>query len=365
MIGKREVKKTIIGMAGIGILSLALIGWTPSTLGNDPGQSPEVQDEPSQEIQKGPAGQEETGKVDESTTPEEMNPLESYPSQGQYAENHFLSTGELIGFEVRSQEGDAVGKIYDVLLDGERKKAPLVVVSFGGLFGIGDDLYAIPWQQFRHDPNSHTCVLSVPKAPETVAEARTDWIALEETFSEDEPKFAQGPYGLKKTDEAAERIPAAHEWSSSLVSANEMFGKSVRRGGSEDELGNLESLVLGSGGGHLVCAILSIPMEPENLTPPQVGGPIVGEPSLSKDTLTEYKRVAVPMTLIELDAMKKTFSANVSTPEIHNAPDFGEVRKGETKGLDREWCESVFDQFGEDLNRIGEDERIQAESVAL
>ena len=63
-----------------------------------------------------------------------------------------LSTGyrasKVIGSSVVNEAGDTVGKIDDIIV-GPDGKAPFVVLSVGGVLGVGDKLVALPYEQMR------------------------------------------------------------------------------------------------------------------------------------------------------------------------------------------------------------------------
>lgn len=68
-------------------------------------------------------------------------------------------TGSLIGSD--KVEGTAVygandtkiGSIERVMIDKMSGKVSYAVLSFGGILGIGDDHYPLPWQSLKYDTN--------------------------------------------------------------------------------------------------------------------------------------------------------------------------------------------------------------------
>jgi sporulation protein YlmC with PRC-barrel domain len=55
--------------------------------------------------------------------------------------------------DVHNADGKDIGDVKDVVLDGNANRVSYVVVSYGGVMGIGVKLFAIPWNafEFRHD----------------------------------------------------------------------------------------------------------------------------------------------------------------------------------------------------------------------
>lgn len=55
----------------------------------------------------------------------------------------------LVGSPVRSSEGGEVGKIKQLLINPEDGEIAYAVVARGGLFGLGEETVAIPWDAFE------------------------------------------------------------------------------------------------------------------------------------------------------------------------------------------------------------------------
>lgn len=58
---------------------------------------------------------------------------------------------KIIGSEVKNHEGESIGKIEDVMLDLTAGRIGYVVLSFGGVLGFGDKLFAVPWASLSFD----------------------------------------------------------------------------------------------------------------------------------------------------------------------------------------------------------------------
>jgi sporulation protein YlmC with PRC-barrel domain len=75
-----------------------------------------------------------------------------------------LSAGTLIGTPVTNLEGEDLGHIEEIMLDLATGSVAYVVVSFGGLLGVGNKLFAIPWQSLQIDQDEETAVLDVDRS---------------------------------------------------------------------------------------------------------------------------------------------------------------------------------------------------------
>src|SRR5262249_52685849 len=71
----------------------------------------------------------------------------------------FWRGSKLIRENVRDVENKNIGKIEDLMLDSKGQVA-FAVMSFGGFMGIGDKLFAVPWNamRFEHKGNDVTAV---------------------------------------------------------------------------------------------------------------------------------------------------------------------------------------------------------------
>lgn len=74
-----------------------------------------------------------------------------------------LSASTLIGDKVRNRQGEDLGKIEEIMLDWEHGRISYAVLSFGGFLGMGDKLFAIPWQSLELHPEEHGFVLDVDR----------------------------------------------------------------------------------------------------------------------------------------------------------------------------------------------------------
>jgi len=73
-------------------------------------------------------------------------------SKNAYSDAHqgtLVRASKLIGKEVRSPQGERLGRIHDIVLTPDLQSVSYVVVSRGGFLGIGNQLHAIPWSDVR------------------------------------------------------------------------------------------------------------------------------------------------------------------------------------------------------------------------
>ena len=76
---------------------------------------------------------------------------------------HLLQVTTLIGNKVLNPAGEQLGNLKELVLDLEDGHIAYAVLSFGGFVGMGDKLFAIPWEALILNPKDHTFILDVDK----------------------------------------------------------------------------------------------------------------------------------------------------------------------------------------------------------
>jgi len=79
-----------------------------------------------------------------------------------------IRASQLTGMNIVNSAGDDVGEVHDIVLDGQTGRVRYLAVTYGGFLGIGDKLFAVPYEAFQYqvDPNDaddHVFVLNVTK----------------------------------------------------------------------------------------------------------------------------------------------------------------------------------------------------------
>jgi len=76
---------------------------------------------------------------------------------------NLVRSKDVVGVSVKNAQGENLGKIEDVVLDKKTGQACYIVLSFGGLLGIGDKLFALPWETSTYDTNEECFILNIDK----------------------------------------------------------------------------------------------------------------------------------------------------------------------------------------------------------
>lgn len=76
---------------------------------------------------------------------------------------HVLSASTLEGDPVVNEAGEDMGTIEEIMLDLDNGRVAYAVLSFGGFLGLGDKLFAIPWDALAVDTENERFVLDLDK----------------------------------------------------------------------------------------------------------------------------------------------------------------------------------------------------------
>ena len=74
-----------------------------------------------------------------------------------------MAADTLKGDSVQNLAGEDLGKIKDIMIDVRSGRVAYAVLSKGGILGIGDKLFAIPWSALMLDATRKCFVLDVSK----------------------------------------------------------------------------------------------------------------------------------------------------------------------------------------------------------
>ena len=74
-----------------------------------------------------------------------------------------LSATSLIGDNITNPQKENLGDLKDLMIDTASGKISYAVVSYGGILGMGDKLFAVPWSALTVDHENKCLVLNVSK----------------------------------------------------------------------------------------------------------------------------------------------------------------------------------------------------------
>lgn len=74
-----------------------------------------------------------------------------------------MGADTLMGNDVFNDQGEDLGDIKEIMLDVSAGRISYAVLSYGGLMGIGDKLFAVPWEALTLDTENKRFTLDVAK----------------------------------------------------------------------------------------------------------------------------------------------------------------------------------------------------------
>lgn len=74
-----------------------------------------------------------------------------------------MGANTLIGDKVHNLQNEHLGDIKEIMLDMRTGKVAYAVLSFGGLFSIGEKLLAVPWGALQLNPEQKCFTLNIKK----------------------------------------------------------------------------------------------------------------------------------------------------------------------------------------------------------
>ena len=74
-----------------------------------------------------------------------------------------IAASKVHGTKVFNKAGEALGSIYDLMLDKQSGHVAYAVMSFGGFLGIGEKYYPVPWDELTYSTAKDGYVVNLDK----------------------------------------------------------------------------------------------------------------------------------------------------------------------------------------------------------
>lgn len=75
-----------------------------------------------------------------------------------------MGANTLVGTDVYNDKDEELGDIKEIMLDMRSGRVSYAVLSFGGFLGLGEKLFAVPWNALTLDTFSKHFILKIDKA---------------------------------------------------------------------------------------------------------------------------------------------------------------------------------------------------------
>jgi len=204
---------------------------------------------------------------------------------------------KLIGMAVQNNEGEKVGKVEELVLDAGRQRVSYAALSFGGILGVGDKYFAIPWPAFEYQPAQNNLLLNISKSEFESASGfdKENWPDM------GNPKWDAVHPNSISDEMIMESTPAHPERNLLMRRLSKVMGSAVKNYHGED-LGRISDVAIALPEGRVSYGVLAV-------------GGFLG---------MDQRFVAVPWEAIELlpglqasrvDADKKTLGSIAFTRE--------------------------------------------------
>jgi sporulation protein YlmC with PRC-barrel domain len=278
-----------------------------------------------------------------------------------------VRASELLGYAVQNFDDEDLGSIQDAMISLQDGCIDYMILSFGGLLGLGDSHFLIPWRTLTVDPADERVVLNIEpevlndaprfnvddlpdfNAPDWDTTARTFWEGVElttpaltgtatMTSTTGEQMAGMGSpcagalpgFGSEAADPIASETMTATTGTGEGIAVetprvsrlSELLGFAVTNAAGED-LGAIEDLMIDWRQDRIVYAILSF-------------GGILG--------LGE-KWFPIPLDQITLDPIEQRFVFEVEPERLEAAPGFEEAELPDT--ADQNWDQEIRTYWAE------------------
>lgn len=97
-----------------------------------------------------------------------------------------MAVSHMCGAVVDGADGEKLGSITDVMVDTDTGRISYVVFAYGGVLGVGEKLFAVPWEALEPEPLNGRFKVQVDAAALDAAEgidkdawpaeAAADWL---------------------------------------------------------------------------------------------------------------------------------------------------------------------------------------------
>jgi sporulation protein YlmC with PRC-barrel domain len=121
-----------------------------------------------------------------------------------------MGADTLLGNDVYNLKDEKLGTIKEFMIEMNTGRITYAVLSYGGFLGVGDRLFAVPWQALKLDTINHHFALNVDKDLLKNAPGfdKDHWPSMaDRAWATDVYKFYGTPYREDRADSYGERDP--------------------------------------------------------------------------------------------------------------------------------------------------------------
>lgn len=104
--------------------------------------------------------------------------------------DRLIASDKVEGTAVYSTNGERLGSIYNFMVDKRSGRVAYAVMSFGGLFGLGERYYPLPWDKLTYETRLGGYVVDVDP---TVLQGAPAYATPEPPWND--PAYVRSLYG--------------------------------------------------------------------------------------------------------------------------------------------------------------------------
>jgi PRC-barrel domain len=79
--------------------------------------------------------------------------------------DELIASNKVEGTAVYNQQGEHIGTLHHFMVGKRSGQVAYAVMSFGGLFGLGEKQYPLPWNELTYDTSRGGYVIANPPQP--------------------------------------------------------------------------------------------------------------------------------------------------------------------------------------------------------
>lgn len=172
---------------------------------------------------------------------------------------------DLMGKKVVSATNEDLGKLEDIVVDANSGRVLYGVLSYGGLLGMGDKLFAIPWRSLTLASDAKVFTLNVEKESLKSAPGfdKKQWpnFADEKWATTTHEYYKQPPFWRSdaKVETDMSRVSYRERWNVRPIAwqkASDLTGKDIHNTKDED-LGRISDLIIDPDHGRVTYGVLA------------------------------------------------------------------------------------------------------------
>lgn len=143
-----KIMKKTIPMVAVSVLSAVLAGTA---------YADDIQDKEKELVEK----QQDVVEIKQELNKENEKVSEERVHEANKTMQQISRVSKIIGTKVTNPKGESLGSINELVVDPDSGQVVYVVVSFGGMFGLGNKLFALPWSALHWERDKKNYVLNI------------------------------------------------------------------------------------------------------------------------------------------------------------------------------------------------------------